>query len=98
MACAGPEISTLQGGEKRGRRLHFELQEIRRIPTSLLERLRVDVAELEPVGGAYDAGTAWVPGETELGPEGVAVTVKIDRSQVIYLIWRGYGHIAQTVG
>ena len=25
MASAGPEISTLQRGEKRGRRLHFEL-------------------------------------------------------------------------
>ena len=97
MASARPEIGILERSEKRARPLHFHLQEIRRVPTNLLERLRVDVAELEPVTSADDAGAGRLPSQAELGREGIAVAIEIDRGKVIHFVRCGYGGVAQTV-
>jgi hypothetical protein len=63
----------------------------------LLVRLRVDVAEWEPVTSADHAGAGRLPSQAELGPEGIAVAIEIDRGKVIHFVWCGYGGVAQTV-
>ena len=51
----GPRYTPCKRIQKIGRRLHFHLEEVRRIPADLLQRLRIDVAEVQPVTGANHA-------------------------------------------
>ena len=63
----------------------------------MLERLRIDIAELQSVSGAYDAGAPCLPGQAELGPKGTAIATEIDGCEVIHFARRGYRRIAQAV-
>src|ERR1051325_669497 len=76
MTSARPEVRAKCWIEQRRRCLHFEFKKIWRIPADLLKGLRVNIAELQAVGGPHHSGVHGLPGEAKLRSYGIAVAIE----------------------